>query len=64
MIKLDSVVTDVMGKAIRCAKHSSVANATPRCCAEMVLTRMRPKILEPRRALLDRCDEHHVLMST
>jgi transposase len=62
-IKLDSVVTDVMGKASRRMLEALiVGERDPEVLAEMALTRMRPKIPELRLALEGRFDEHHALM--
>ena len=64
-IKLDSVVTDVMGKASRRMLEALIAGERdPEVLAEMALTRMRPRIPELRRALLGRFDDHHALMIT
>lgn len=62
-IKLDSVVTDVLGKASRRMLDALVAGERdPELLADMALTRMRPRIPELRMALLGRFDEHHALM--
>jgi transposase len=62
-IKLDSVVTDVMGKAARRMIEALIAGErNPRVLAEMALTRMRPKIPELRLALEGRFGDHHALM--
>jgi len=62
-IKLDSVVTDVLGKASRRMLDALIAGERdPEVLAEMALTRMRPKIPELRQALLGRFNEHHALM--
>jgi transposase len=62
-IKLDSVVTDVMGKASRRMLEALIAGERdPEVLADMALTRMRPRIPELRRALLGRFDDHHALM--
>ena len=62
-IKLDSVVTDVMGKASRRMLDALIAGQRdPEVLADMALTRMRPKIPELRQALLGRFNEHHALM--
>ena len=51
-VKLDSVVTDVTGKAARNMIEALIAGERdPVLLAEMALTRMRPKIPELRRAL-------------
>ena len=62
-IKLDSVVTDVLGKASRRMLDALVGGERdPEVLAEMALTRMRPKIPELRQALLGRFDDHHAVM--
>jgi transposase len=62
-IKLDSVVTDVLGKASRRMLEALVAGERdPEVLADMALTRMRPRIPELRLALLGRFNEHHALM--
>ena len=62
-IKLDSVVTDVMGKAARQMLDALIAGETDvEVMAEMARTRMRPKIPELRLALEGRFDDHHALM--
>jgi transposase len=62
-IKLDSVVSDVMGKASRRMLEALIAGERdPEVLAEMALTRMRPKIPELRLALEGRFGEHHALM--
>ena len=62
-IKLDSVVTDVLGKASRRMLDALVAGERdPVVLADMALTRMRPRIPELRLALLGRFDDHHALM--
>lgn len=62
-IKLDSVVTDVLGKASRRMLDALVAGERdPEVLADMALTRMRPRIPELRLALLGRFDDHHALM--
>jgi len=62
-IKLDSVVSDVMGKAARRMLDALIAGQRdPEVMAEMALTRMRPKIAELRLALEGRFDDHHALM--
>jgi transposase len=64
-IKLDSVVSDVMGKAARRMLDALIAGEhDPEVMAEMALTRMRPKIGELRLALEGRFDDHHALMLT
>ena len=60
LCKLDSVVTDVTGKAARNMIEALIAGERdPVLPAEMALTRMRPKIPELRRALVGRFNEHH-----
>ena len=62
-IKLDSVVTDVLGKASRRMLDALVAGERdPEVLADMALTRMRPRIPELRLALVGRFNEHHALM--
>lgn len=62
-IKLDSVVSDVMGKAARRMLDALIAGVRdPEVMADMALTRMRPKIAELRLALEGRFDDHHALM--
>ena len=62
-IKLDSVVTDVLGKASRRMLDALVAGERdPEVLADLALTRMRPRIPELRHALLGRFDDHHALM--
>ena len=62
-IKLESVVSDVMGKAARRMIDALVAGERDvDAMAEMALTRMRPKIGELRLALEGRFDDHHALM--
>jgi len=62
-IKLDSVVTDVLGKASRRMLDALIAGERdPAVLADMALTTMRPKIPELRQALLGRFDDHHALM--
>ena len=62
-IKLDSVVSDVMGKAARRMIDALVAGERDvEVMAEMALTRMRPKIAELQLALEGRFDDHHALM--
>ena len=62
-IKLDSVVTDVLGKAARRMLEALMAGERdPEVMADMALTRMRPKIGELRLALEGRFDGHHALM--
>jgi transposase len=62
-IKLDSVVTDVLGKAARRMLEALMAGERDaEVMADMALTRMRPKIGELRLALEGRFDGHHALM--
>lgn len=62
-IKLDSVVTDVLGKAARRMLEALMAGERDAAVmADMALTRMRPKIGELRLALEGRFDGHHALM--
>jgi transposase len=62
-IKLDSVVSDVMGKAARRMLDALIAGERDsEVMADMALTRMRPKIGELRLALEGRFDDHHALM--
>jgi transposase len=62
-IKLDSVVSDVLGKAARRMLDSLMAGESDvEVMADMALTRMRPKIGELRLALEGRFDSHHGLM--
>lgn len=62
-IKLDSVVSDVLGKAARNMLDALVAGEQdPQVMAEMALTRMRPKIGELRLALEGHFSPHHALM--
>jgi transposase len=62
-IKLDSVVTDVLGKASRRMLDALIAGERdPEVLADMALTRMRPRIPELRQALVGRFDQHHALM--
>src|SRR3989440_11200878 len=62
-IKLDSVVTDVLGKASRRMLDALVAGERdPEVLADMALTRMRPRIPDLRQALVGRFDAHHALM--
>ena len=63
-IKLDSVVSDVMGKSPRQMLDSLIAGERdPEALAQMARTRMRPKIPELRLALEGRFGEHHALMA-
>jgi transposase len=62
-IKLDSVVSDVLGKSAREMLDALIAGVRdPAKLAEMARTRMRPKIPELRLALEGRFSEHHGLM--
>ena len=62
-IKLDSVVSDVLGKASRAMLEALIAGQRdPEVLAEMALTRMRPKIPELRLALEGGFGAHHALM--
>ena len=62
-VKLESVVSDVMGKAARRMIDALVAGERDvEAMAEMALTRMRPKIPELQLALEGRFDDHHTLM--
>ena len=62
-IKLDSVVSDVMGKAAREMLDALIAGqADVETMAQMARTRMRPKIPELRLALDGRFDDHHRVM--
>ncbi len=63
-IKLDSVVTDVMGKSAREMIEALIAGERdPMVLADMARTRMRPKIGELREALVGRFEDHHALMA-
>ncbi len=62
-IKLDSVVSDVLGKSARAMLQALIGGERdPVVLAEMARTRMRPKIAELRLALEGGFDEHHALM--
>jgi transposase len=62
-IKLDSVVSDVLGKSARQMLQALIdGERDPVLLAEMARTRMRPKIAELRLALEGGFDEHHALM--
>ena len=62
-IKLESVVTDVMGKAARRMIEALIAGERdPEVLAQMALTRMRPRIPQLRLALVGRFDAHHAVM--
>jgi transposase len=63
-VKLESVVTDVTGKAARAMIEALIAGERdPEVLADMALTRMRPKIPELRQALLGRFDSHHAALA-
>jgi transposase len=62
-IKLDSVVSDVTGKAARRMLDALIAGSTDvEAMADMALARMRPKIGELRLALEADVTDHHRLM--
>jgi transposase len=62
-IKLESVATDVLGKAARRMLEALIAGERdPEVLAQMALTRMRPKIPELRKAMAGRFDDHHGLL--
>ena len=62
-IKLDSVVSDVMGKAARRMIEALIAGERdPHVLADMALTRMRPRIPDLRLALVGRFNAHHAVM--
>lgn len=62
-IKLESVVSDVMGKAARRMIEALIAGERdPEVLAQMALTRMRPRIPELRQALVGRFNAHHAVM--
>jgi transposase len=62
-IKLESVVSDVMGKAARRMIDALMAGERDvAAMAEMALTRMRSKIPELQLALEGRFEDHHALM--
>lgn len=62
-IKLDSVATDVLGKACRRMLEALIAGERdPEVLAQMALTRMRPKIPELRKAMVGRFEDHHALL--
>jgi transposase len=62
-IKLESVVTDITGKAARRMLEALMGGERdPEVLADMALTRMRPKIPQLRQALLGRFNEHHAVM--
>jgi transposase len=63
-IKLDSVVTDVVGKSAREMIEALIAGERdPAVLADMARTRMRPKIGELQEALVGRFEDHHALMA-
>jgi Transposase IS116/IS110/IS902 family len=63
-VKLESVVTDVSGKASRSMVEALIAGERdPVVLAEMALTRIRPKIPELRKALVGRFEDHHALLA-
>ncbi len=62
-IKLDSVISDVLGKAARRMLEALMAGEQDvEVMADLALTRMRPKIGELRLALEGHFDEHHGLL--
>lgn len=62
-IKLDSVVSDVLGKSGRSMLDALITGERdPEVMAEMALTRMRPKIGKLRLGLEGRFNDHHALM--
>jgi transposase len=62
-IKLDSVVSDVLGTSAREMLNALIAGVRdPELLAEMARTRMRPKIPELCLALEGRFTQHHALM--
>jgi transposase len=62
-IKLDSVISDVLGKSARAMLDALIAGERdPVMLAELARTRMRPKIAELRLALEGGFDTHHALM--
>jgi transposase len=62
-IKLDSVVSDVLGKSARAMLEALIdGERDPVVLAELARTRMRPKIAELRLALEGGFDDHHALM--
>lgn len=63
-IKLDSVATDVLGKACRNMLEALIAGERdPEVLAQMALTRMRPKIPELRKAMVGHFEDHHALLA-
>lgn len=62
-IKLDSVVSDVLGKSARAMLEALIAGERdPVLLAELAQTRMRRKIADLRLALEGGFDDHHALM--
>lgn len=62
-IKLDSVATDVLGKAARNMLEALISGQRDaEVLADMALTRMRPKIPELRKALVGHFEDHHALL--
>lgn len=62
-VKLNSVVSDVMGKAARRMLDALIGGERDvEVMAEMALTRMRPKLAELKLALEGRFNDHHALM--
>ena len=62
-VKLDSVVSDVLGKAARRMLEALISGERDvEVMAEMALTRMRPKIPELQLALESGFDDHNALM--
>jgi transposase len=62
-IKLDSVVSDILGVSARQMLEALIAGVRdPDALAELARTRMRPKIPQLRRALEGRFGTHHALM--
>jgi len=62
-IKLESVVSDVLGKSSRQMIGALInGERDPEVLAEMAQTRMRSKIAELKRALVGRFEDHHALM--
>ena len=62
-IKLDSVVSDILGVSARQMLEALIAGVRDLdALAELARTRMRPKIPQLRRALEGRFDTHHALM--
>ena len=63
-VKLESVVSDVTGKAARQMIEALIAGERdPDVLADMALTRMRPKIGELPKALVGRFEDHHALLA-